>query len=42
MLLNACKDIGLAENTGKTVYMEVGRHRDMMTNAPIALVESNS
>ena len=29
MLLNACKDIGLAVNTGKTTYMEIGRHRGM-------------
>ena len=27
VLLNACKDIGLAVNPGKTKYMEVGRHR---------------
>ena len=26
VLLNACKDIGLAENTGKTKNMEIGRH----------------
>ena len=26
VLLNVCKDIGLAVNTGKTKYMEVGRH----------------
>ena len=26
MLLNACKDIGLAVNTGKTKYMEIVRH----------------
>ena len=34
VLLNACKDFGLAVNTGKTkyAYMEVGRHRDMMAN----------
>jgi hypothetical protein len=24
VLLNACKDIGLAENTGKTKYIEAG------------------
>ena len=30
VLLNACKDIGLAVNTGKTKYMEIGRHRGMM------------
>ena len=27
VLLNACDDIGLAVNTRKTKYMEVGRHR---------------
>ena len=32
MLLNAFKDIGLAVNTGKTKYMDVGRHRRMMSN----------
>ena len=26
VLLNACKDIGLAVNTGKTKYMEIGCH----------------
>ena len=26
VLLNACKDIGVALNTGKTKYMEIGRH----------------
>ena len=30
MLLNTCKDIGLAVNTGKTKYMEIGRHRGMV------------
>ena len=30
VLLNACKDIGLAVNTWKTKYMEVGRHRGML------------
>ena len=30
MLLNACKNIGLAVNTGKTKYMEIGFHRGMM------------
>ena len=33
VLLNACKDIGLAVNTGKTKYMEIGRHRGMIANA---------
>ena len=32
MLLNAYKDIGLAVNTGKTKYMEIVCHRDMMAN----------
>ena len=32
MLLNACKDIGLAVNTGKTKQMEIGRHRRMIAN----------
>ena len=32
MLLNACKDIGLPVNTGKTRYMEVGHHRGMLAN----------
>ena len=41
MLLNACKDIGLAVNTGKTKYMEIGRRRSKMTNDRIA-VSSNS
>ena len=27
VLLNACKDIGLAVNTGKTKYMEIRCHR---------------
>ena len=35
MLLNGYKDIGLAVNTGKTKYMEIGRHRGMRGNAPI-------
>ena len=30
VLLNACKDIGLAVNTGKTKYMEIGSYRGMM------------
>ena len=41
MLLNACRDIGLAVNIGKTKYMEVGRHRGMMANAHIK-IGSNS
>ena len=33
VLLNACKDIGLAVNIGKTKYMEIGRHQGMRANA---------
>jgi hypothetical protein len=29
-MLNAYKDIGLVVNTGKTKYMEIGRHRGMI------------
>ena len=35
MILNACKDIGLAVNIGKTKYMELGRHPGMIANAHI-------
>ena len=35
VLLNAYKDIGLAVKTGKTKYMEIGRHRGMIENAYI-------
>ena len=41
VLLNACKDIGLAVNRGKTKYMEIGRHQDMIANALIK-IGSNS
>ena len=41
MLLNACKDIGLAVNIGKTKYMEIGRHRGIIANAHIK-IGSNS
>ena len=41
MLLNACKDIGLAVNIGKTKYMEIGRHRGVKANAHIK-IGSNS
>jgi hypothetical protein len=34
---HACKDIGLAVNTEKTKYMEVGRHRGMMPNEHIRI-----
>ena len=32
VLLNACKDLGLAVNTGKTKYIEIGCHWDMIAN----------
>jgi hypothetical protein len=32
VILNACKDVGLAVNTGKSRYMEIGRHRGMTSN----------
>ena len=35
MLLNACKDIGLAVNTRKTKYTEIERHRFMIANEHI-------
>ena len=37
MLLNASKDIGLAVSTGKTKYMEIGRHREMIANEHIRI-----
>ena len=37
MLLKACKDIGLAVNTGKTNYMEIGRHWGMIANEYIGM-----
>ena len=37
MSLNACKDIGLAVNTGKTKYMEIGRRRCMIANKHIGI-----
>jgi hypothetical protein len=41
VLLNACKIIGLVVNTGKTKYMEIGRHRGMIANENIK-IGSNS
>ena len=41
VLLNACKDIGLAVNIGKTKYIEIGLHQGMMVNEHIT-VSSNS
>ena len=37
VLLNACKDIDLVVNIGKTKYMEIGRHRGMIPNAHIKI-----
>ena len=37
MVLNACKDIGLAVNTTKTMYMDTGRHGGMITNDHIRI-----
>ena len=41
VLLNACRDIGLALNKGKSKYMEVGCGRGMVANEHIT-VGSNS
>jgi hypothetical protein len=41
VLFNACKDIDLAVNTGKTKNMEVGRNRGTVTNKHIR-IGSNS
>ena len=40
MLLDACKDIGLAVNTGKTKYMEIGHQRGMIANEHIRIGKS--
>ena len=37
VLLNACKDIGLAVNTGKTKYMEIGHNIGMIANEHIKM-----
>ena len=37
VLLNVCKDIGLAVNIGKTKYMEIGRHRGVISNEHIRI-----
>ena len=37
VLLNGCKDTGLAVNTGKCNYMEIGRRRGMIANEPIRI-----
>ena len=41
MLLDDCKDIDLAVNTGKTKYMEIECHRSMIANVHIK-IGSNS
>ena len=41
LLLNACKDIGLAVNTGKAKYMKIERQRSMIANEHIR-IGSNS
>jgi hypothetical protein len=41
VLLNACKDIGLSVNTGKTKYMEIGRHRGNIANEHITVGSSS-
>jgi len=38
VLLNACKDIGLAVNTGKINFMEVGRCRGKVEISHIVVV----
>ena len=37
VLLNVCKDIGLAVNTGKTKCIEIGCHRGVIANAHIRI-----
>ena len=37
VLLNACKDVGLAVNTGKSKYMEIGHNRGMIVNEHIKI-----
>ena len=41
VLLNTCRHIGLAVDTGKTMYMEIGLQRGMMANEHIK-IGSNS
>ena len=36
-----CKDIGLAVNTGKTKYMEIGRHGGKIANQHIKIGSSS-
>jgi Reverse transcriptase (RNA-dependent DNA polymerase). len=37
VLFNACKDIGLAVNTQKSNYLDIGRHRGMIANEHIKI-----
>ena len=37
VLLNACKDIGLTVNTGKTKYMKIGRQWGKIANEHIRI-----
>ena len=37
LLLNGSKDIGIVVNTGKTKYMDIGRHRGMIANEHIKM-----
>ena len=37
VLLNACKDIGLAVTTGKTKYLVIGCYRGIMANDHIKI-----
>jgi hypothetical protein len=37
VLFNACRDIGLAENIGKTEEVEIRRHRGMRANNRIRI-----
>ena len=41
VFFNTCKDIGLAENTRKTKYIQTERHRGMISNDHIR-ISSNS
>ena len=38
MILNACNDIGLGINTGKTKYMKIGHNRGAIASEHIKIV----
>jgi hypothetical protein len=38
VLLNTCKEIGLAVNKGETKYMEIGHHRGMIANEQLVVI----